>query len=177
MRLIPTPISGVILVEADPIADERGLFARVYDEDLFRDAGLPTDWPQSNLSWNPRVGTLRGMHYQTGPHGESKLVRCIRGRIFDVVVDLRRTSSSYLKWWGVELSANERNALYITDGCAHGFLTIDAESEVHYMMGARYEAGSAAGVRWNDPAFNIQWPAAPTLIGARDANYPDYISL
>ena len=174
MRLISTPISGVILVEADPVVDERGLFARIYDEDLFREAGLPTSWPQSNVSWNPRLGTLRGMHYQTGPHAESKLVRCIRGRIFDVAIDLRETSGSFLQWWGVELSANARNAVYIPEGCAHGFLTLEAETEVHYMMSARYQAASGAGVRWNDPAFSIHWPAAPTLIGLRDAGYPDY---
>ncbi|MCP8940097.1 dTDP-4-dehydrorhamnose 3,5-epimerase [Alsobacter sp. SYSU M60028] len=174
MKLVPTELPGVMVVEAEPVGDERGLFARVYDADAFAAAGLPTDWPQCNLSWNPVRHTLRGMHFQTGEAAEPKLVRCTRGRVFDVAVDLRPASPGFRRWVGVELDADRRNALYVPPGCAHGFLTLTQEAEVLYMMGARYRPEAASGVRWNDPAFAIAWPAAPALIGPRDASWPDF---
>lgn len=174
MRIVATPLEGVRLVEASPVGDERGLFARIYDEEAFGAAGLPTHWPQLNLSWNPTRGTLRGMHFQAGEHAEPKLVRCTRGRIHDVAIDLRPGSASFRRWFAVELDAERRNALYVPPGCAHGFLTLTDEAEVLYMMGAAYHAPSARGVRWDDPAFAVDWPFSPVLIGERDASWPDF---
>lgn len=174
MKLQGTRIPGVMVVEPSPHADDRGLFARTYDGEVFADAGLPVHWPQCNTSWNPKRGTLRGLHYQAEPKPEPKLVRCTRGRVFDVAVDLRSDSPAYLSWFGIELSANNRIALYVPPGCAHGFLTLDDESEVFYQMGESYVPDLARGVRWDDPAFTIDWPCAPVLIGERDATYPDF---
>lgn len=174
MKLTATAIPGVTVVEVSPHADDRGLFARTYDAALFAEAGLPTHWPQCNTSWNPKRGTLRGMHYQAEPRPEPKLVRCTRGRVFDVAVDLRPDSPTFKAWVGVELSADTRAALYIPPGCAHGFLTLEDGCEVFYQMGESYVPELARGVRWDDPAFAIAWPTRPLLIGARDAAYPDF---
>ncbi|MEW5729779.1 MAG: dTDP-4-dehydrorhamnose 3,5-epimerase [Pseudomonadota bacterium] len=174
MKITATTIPGVMVVEVSPHADDRGLFARTYDAALFAEAGLPTHWPQCNTSWNPRRGTLRGMHYQAEPRPEPKLVRCTRGRVFDVAVDLRPASPTFKAWVGVELSADGRAALYVPPGCAHGFLTLEDGCEVFYQMGESYVPELARGVRWNDPAFAIAWPMEPLLIGARDAAYPDF---
>ena len=175
MQLKPTSIEGLIEVEVALIEDERGGFARTYDEDIFRNAGLPTRWPQCNTSWNRSRGTLRGMHFQTAPREEPKLVRCTAGRVFDVAIDLRKSSRTYRAWHGVELSAEKRNALFIPAGFAHGFLTLQDGSEVLYQMGEVFDQALARGVRWNDPAFAIRWPFAPRVISARDAAYPDYM--
>jgi dTDP-4-dehydrorhamnose 3,5-epimerase len=174
VQLERTAIEGLVEVKVTPHEDERGVFARTYDEDAFARAGLPTDWPQCNTSWNRRRGTLRGMHFQAAPKEEPKLVRCTAGRVFDVAVDLRRSSSTYLGWVGVELSAEKRNALFIPAGLAHGFLTLEDGSEVYYQMGAKFDGALQHGVRWNDRAFAIAWPFAPTVISARDASYADY---
>jgi dTDP-4-dehydrorhamnose 3,5-epimerase len=174
MRLTPTNLPGVVMVDITPHEDERGLFARVYDEAVFKAAGLPHHWPQSSLSFNRKRGTLRGMHYQKEPKGEPKLVRCARGRIFDVAVDLRPQSPTYRRWIGLELSADNRRALYIPPGCAHGFITLEDECEVAYQIGEDYVAELARGVRWNDPAFAIAWPIEPTMMAERDAGYADF---
>jgi len=174
MNIRPTALVGVMVVGPTVNADERGLFARTYDAAAFAAAGLPTLWPQCNTSSNARKGTLRGLHYQAEPRPDPKLVRCTRGRIFDVVVDLRKNSASFLRWTGVELSEDNRDALAIPAGCAHGFLTLEDNCEVFYMMGEVYVPELARGVRWNDPAFAIQWPAVPTVIAERDANWPDF---
>ncbi len=150
------------------------MFARTYDAALFAAAGLPTGWPQCNTSWNARKGTLRGLHYQAEPRPDPKLVRCTRGRIFDVAVDLRKNSASFGRWIGVELSADNREALAIPAGCAHGFLTLEDECEVFYMMGEIYVAELARGVRWDDPAFAIAWPAEPVTMSNKDASWPDF---
>lgn len=173
MQLIPTKLAGVFIVEAAAHADERGLFARTYDASVFADAGLPVDWPQCNTSFNLRRGTLRGLHYQAEPKGEPKLVRCTRGAVFDVAVDLRDGSDTRHQWVGAELSADNRRALFIPTGFAHGFLTLEDQSEVFYQMGETYDASLARGVRWNDPALQIAWPIAVTVISPRDAGYPD----
>lgn len=165
---------GVMVVNVTANTDERGLFARTYDADAFAAAGLPTEWPQCNTSWNMRKGTLRGLHFQAGPHPDPKLVRCTRGRIFDVVVDLRPDSPTFRQWTGTELSEGNRVSLAIPPGCAHGFLTLEDNCEVFYMMGAVYVPELARGVRWNDPGFAIQWPAEPAAISERDANWPDF---
>jgi dTDP-4-dehydrorhamnose 3,5-epimerase len=174
MKIEATALPGVMLVSIEPHADERGLFARTYDAEKFAAAGLPATWPQCNLSWNRQRGTLRGMHYQQAPFEEPKLVRCTAGRVFDVAVDLRRGSPSYCRWVGVELSRNRRNALFIPAGCAHGFLTLEDDSELFYMMGEAFQPETAAGVRWNDPAFGIAWPMAPITMAERDAAWPDF---
>ncbi len=174
MYLKKTPIDGLVEVEVALHEDERGAFGRTYDEETFRRAGLPTHWPQCNSSWNRQCGTLRGMHFQIAPGEEPKLVRCTSGRIFDVAVDLRVESQTYLKWFGVELSASRRNALFIPAGLAHGFLTLEDASEVFYQMGAVYNGALQAGVRWNDPAFSIAWPFEPKVISERDAGFEDY---
>jgi len=174
MRLEATSIPGVMLIEVDAHRDERGLFARTYDEATFVAAGLPTRWPQCNTTWNPRRGTLRGLHFQAAPHPEPKLMRCTQGRIFDVAVDLRPDSPTFTRWLTTELAAERRNALYIPAGCAHGFLTLEDNCEVLYQMGEVYVPELVRGVRWNDPAFAIAWPFAPAMINARDASWPDF---
>jgi dTDP-4-dehydrorhamnose 3,5-epimerase len=174
MNIRATALVGVMVVSPTADADERGLFARTYDAAAFAAAGLPTRWPQCNTSANRCKGTLRGLHYQAEPRPDPKLVRCTRGRIFDVVVDLRKKSASFGHWAGVELSEQNRDALAIPAGCAHGFMTLEDDSEVFYMMGEVYVPELARGVRWNDPAFAIRWPAVPTIIAERDASWPDY---
>jgi dTDP-4-dehydrorhamnose 3,5-epimerase len=174
VQLKPTAIEGLIEVEVTLREDARGAFARTYDEEIFAKAGLPTHWPQCNTSFNHKRGTLRGMHFQAAPKEEPKLVRCTAGSVFDVAVDLRRGSPTYLKWVGVELSAAKRNALFIPVGFAHGFLTLEDGSELLYQMGVSYDAALQRGVRWNDPAFGITWPFAPSVIAPRDAEYALY---
>jgi dTDP-4-dehydrorhamnose 3,5-epimerase len=175
MELQSTALAGAFLVEVTAIPDSRGLFARTYDAERFAAAGLPTNWPQSNVSWNRLRGTLRGMHYQAEPRPEPKLVRCTRGAVFDVAVDLRPGSPTLRRWIAVELSAARHNALYIPAGLAHGFLTLEDDCEVFYQMGESYDAELARGVRWNDPAFAIEWPFAPAVISDRDASFPDFV--
>ncbi len=172
--LLPTEVQGALLVAPVAINDERGLFARTYDAAIFARAGFPTDWPQCNTSWNARKGTLRGMHYQTAPRPDAKIVRCTRGRIFDVAVDLRPDSPTYRRWTGVELSQENRRALAIPGGCAHGFMTLEDDCEVFYMMGDTYVPDLARGIRWNDPAFGIVWPAEPVVIAEKDKSWPDF---
>ena len=175
MVIQPTALSGVMEIRIEPLVDDRGLFARTYDEEIFSQAGLPTSWPQCNLSWNELRGTLRGMHYQSGDAGEPKLVRCTRGRIFDVAVDINPSSQSFKQWVGIELHAEKRNALYIPPGFAHGFLTLEDGCEVLYQMGTSYVPDAACGVRWDDPAFDIKWPFKPKTISQKDACYVDFI--
>ncbi|MFH3479162.1 dTDP-4-dehydrorhamnose 3,5-epimerase [Xanthobacter variabilis] len=174
MKFVPTTVDGVMLVEVTPFEDERGLFARTFCADTFRAHGLMDRFVHANTSWNPRKGTLRGLHLQAPPRADAKLVRAVRGRIFDVAVDLRPTSTTYLNWTAAELSAKRRNALYIPEGCAHGFLTLEDETEVFYLHSEVYVPDLARTYRWNDPAFGVDWPAAPTTISARDAAAEDY---
>jgi dTDP-4-dehydrorhamnose 3,5-epimerase len=172
----PTALAGVMVVAANPHVDHRGRFARTFDADEFARAGLPTVWPQCNTSSNDRRWTLRGMHFQAAPRPDPKLVRCTRGRIFDVAVDLRPDSATFRRWFGVELSDETRNALFIPGGCAHGFLTLEDNCEVFYMMGEVYLPELACGVRWNDAAFGIAWPYDPVAISERDTSWPDFPS-
>lgn len=174
MRFVPTPIAGVVRVEAEPHADERGLFARLHCPEEFAAAGIAFEPAQTSVSRNPKAGTLRGMHYQAAPHAETKLVRVARGRVFDVAVDLRPDSPTYRQWTGVELSADNLVGLYIGEGIAHGFLTLEPDSDVVYQIAPAYRPGHDAGVRWDDPAFGIDWPGHPQLISERDASYPDH---
>lgn len=174
MRFVPAGIDGAYFVDLAVSRDDRGSFARSYCRDLFRDAGIGFEPVQCNLSRNPAPGTLRGMHYQRPPNGEAKLVQCVRGRIFDVAVDLRRPSPTFGIAVGVELAADNDRLFYIPEGCAHGFLTRAADSDVFYYMGSAYAPGTAAGLRWNDPAFTMSWPEPPRLVSDRDAGYPDF---
>jgi len=174
MEFHKTELPGVVIVTVEPHPDERGLFARTFDAAEFAAAGLPSHWPQCNTSWNARKGTLRGMHFQAAPRPEPKLVRCTRGRIFDVAVDLRPDSPTFRRWTGTELSHELRNALFIPAGCAHGFLTLEDDCEVLYFMGESYVPDLARGVRWNDPAFGIAWPFEPVAMSERDASYADF---
>jgi dTDP-4-dehydrorhamnose 3,5-epimerase len=174
MEIRPTMLRGVMTVTVDPYTDERGIFAKTVDAQIFAAAGMPIMWPQCNTSWNARRGTLRGMHFQMAPRPDPKLIRCTRGRIFDVAVDLRPTSATFCQWIGEELSHERRNALFVPAGCAHGFLTLEDDCEVFYMMGESYMPELARGVRWNDPTFNIGWPFQPTAMSEQDANWPDF---
>jgi dTDP-4-dehydrorhamnose 3,5-epimerase len=177
MRFHETPLPGVWLIEPERICDERGWFARTFDRDEFLARGLDSEVVQCNVSRNALRGTLRGMHYQAEPHGESKLVRCSRGAIFDVAVDLRRDSPTYCRWHGVDLSADNGLAYYIPAGLAHGFQTLAEDSEVLYQMGHRYVPDAARGVRFDDPAFGILWPRSQgeRVVSERDASYPDFV--
>ncbi|MET1756959.1 dTDP-4-dehydrorhamnose 3,5-epimerase [Novosphingobium sp. RD2P27] len=174
MRFLPTAIAGAFIVEADPREDERGSFARTFCAKLFADQGLPSHYPQCSISVNHKRGTLRGLHYQKEPQAEAKLVRVTRGTVFDVAVDLRTESSTYLQWTAVELNAVQRNALAIPAGCAHGYLTLEDNCELYYHLSKDYAPDLAGGIRWDDPLFAIDWPFAPIVIGARDAAYPSY---
>lgn len=178
MRFIQTPLPGAWVLELEEIEDERGWFARTFDAEEFRARGCNPEVAQCNASFNARRGTLRGMHYQAEPHGESKLVRCVRGAIFDVAVDLRPDSSTYQGWHGVQLSAENRLAFYIPAGLAHGFQTLTDDSEVLYQMGNPYVPEAARGVRFDDPAFAIEWPAVEgeRTISEKDSSYP-YLEL
>ena len=174
MRFEPTAIVGAFFVELDVHEDERGLFARTFCEQVFAQVGIDMRVVQANVSRNPTAGTLRGMHYQAPPHGEPKLIQCLRGRIFDVAIDLRCHTSSCRSSACTELSADDNRLFFIPAGCAHGFLTLEDHSDVLYYMGTAFVPGAGRGVRWNDPAFAIAWPTWPRLISARDASYADY---
>jgi dTDP-4-dehydrorhamnose 3,5-epimerase len=174
MRFISTALAGVMVIELDAVEDERGFFARIFCQNEFADAGIEMQPRQLNLSHNAHALTMRGLHYQAAPHAESKLVQCVRGRIFDVALDLRSDSPSYRRWFGLELAPHLRQTLYIPAGCAHGFLTLEKASDVYYVMGQSFVPEAGRGVRWNDPAFGIDWPARPELISKRDRSFPNF---
>lgn len=174
MQFRQTTLPGVLVIDLDLHEDARGSFARTFCEQEFLRAGLSFKPAQINLSQNPRASTLRGMHFQADPHGEIKVVQCVRGRIFDVAVDLRAASPGYQRWFGIELAPGLRRMLYIPQGCAHGFLTLEDDSDVLYLVGHAYEPSAQRGVRWNDPAFAIAWPAQPLVMSARDEACPDF---
>jgi dTDP-4-dehydrorhamnose 3,5-epimerase len=172
MIFTESPLPGAFLVEMEPLADERGFFARTYCADEFAAQGLGVDLHQCSVSFNARKGTLRGLHYQDAPHEEHKLVRCTAGAIFDVIVDIRPQSPSYRRWFGTDLTAQNRRSLFIPAGYAHGFLTLSDDAEVYYMISVPHAPEYSRGCRWNDPAFGIQWPMKPSVISSRDAAYP-----
>lgn len=174
MRFAPTPIPGVAIVELDRHSDDRGYFARAYCPDEFAAAGYPFTPVQTSLSHNRAARTLRGMHYQPAPHGEAKLVRVVRGRIHDVALDLRPDSATFGRWTATELSAANGRALLIPEGVAHGFITLESDSELLYMIDRMYAPGHGQAVRWNDPAFGIDWPVRPDVISPADAGLPDF---
>ena len=170
-----TAIEGVCLVEPERHDDERGFFARTWDAVEFAEHGLSGRVVQCSTSYNPRRGTLRGLHYQVPPHEETKLVRCTSGAIFDVAVDLRPGSPTLCHWVAAELTAQNRLALYVPEGCAHGFLTLADDSEIAYQMSGPYVPEAARGVRFDDPAFAIDWPTQVVLVNERDLSYPDFV--
>ena len=174
MRFEQSPLPGAFVVDVDRKDDERGFFARTFCHDEFSEHGLVADYAQSSVSFNKRKGTLRGMHFQKKPHEETKLVRCAMGAIYDVIVDLRPGSPTQTRWFGIELSAVNRRAFYVPKGFAHGFITLADESEVLYQISTQFHPESAAGVRWNDPAFTIEWPLEAVVMSGRDRSYPDY---
>jgi dTDP-4-dehydrorhamnose 3,5-epimerase len=172
MRFTELGVQGAFLVEPEPHSDERGIFARTWDAEEFAAHGLPARFDQCSTSYNERAGTLRGMHLQLEPHGETKLVRCTRGRVQDMVLDLRESSPTFGLSHSVVLTADNRAALLVPPGCAHGFLTLEPAAEICYSIEGPYAPESADGVRWDDPAFAMAWYGAPTVISDRDASYP-----
>jgi dTDP-4-dehydrorhamnose 3,5-epimerase len=176
MLFTETGLPGALVVDAETQVDDRGFFARSWCSREFEARGLNAGIAQCNVSGNITKGTLRGMHYQVPPHAEVKLVRCTKGAIYDVIIDLRDASPTYLRHFGIELTADNHRALYIPEGFAHGFLTLQDHSEVFYQMSAFYEPSAARGVRFNDPAFGIQWPLPVAVISRRDQTYPDFSS-
>jgi dTDP-4-dehydrorhamnose 3,5-epimerase len=169
-----TKIPGVFEICLEPRTDERGFFARSWCQQEFEQHGLTPRTVQCNVSFNAKKGTLRGMHYQEAPFAEAKIVRCTQGTIYDVIVDLRPASTAFKKWIGVELTSARRNMVYIPEGCAHGFLTLEDNTELFYQMSEFYHPELSRGVRWNDPAFQIAWPSSVKQISERDASYPDF---
>jgi len=174
MRFIETELQGAYLLELERREDERGFFARAWCRRELEAQGLDTRVSQCNVSFNERQGTLRGMHYQRAPFAETKLIRCTRGAIFDVIIDLRRDSSTYRQWLGAELTADNDRMLYVPDGFAHGYVTLVDETETFYWVSEFYEPDSEGGVRWNDPAFEVQWPVTPVVISDKDRDWPDF---
>ena len=174
MKFRTTKLPGVIEIELELKSDERGFFARSWCQKEFEDHGLNAKLAQCSVSFNQRKGTLRGLHYQDAPHGEAKLVRCTRGSVYDVVVDLRPQSPLFKNWVAVVLTAERRNLLYVPEGCAHGFLTLEDATEVFYQISEFYHPELSRGVRWNDPAFQIVWPEPMQVISERDRTYPDF---
>jgi dTDP-4-dehydrorhamnose 3,5-epimerase len=175
MQFTETTLPGAYIIDPTIHEDPRGLYIPTFSRSAFAAHNCNPHIEESNLSTNKRAGTLRGMHYQADPHAQSKLVRCTRGAIWDAIIDLRPASPTFKQWIGVELSANNRRQLYIPEGFAHGFITLEDDSEVLYQMGSPYHATAGRGVRHNDPAFNIHWPRPVTTIIDRDNTYPDFV--
>lgn len=174
MKLISLPLSGACLLELEPVSDERGFFARTWCAEEFKRLGLNPKLVQCSISWNARRGTLRGLHYQTEPYTEAKLIRCCSGAIYDVIVDIRPASPTYGKWAAAELTSENRKMLYTPEGFAHGFQTLVDNTEVSYQISASYQPEYARGVRWNDPVFGIEWPVSHPILSARDRAFADH---
>lgn len=175
MQFTPLEVAGAYAIDLEKRGDARGYFARVWCEDEMRDQGLDgTRIAQINTGFSRNRGTLRGMHYQTSPHAEVKIVRCLRGSVFDVVVDLRPDSPTFRRWSGLTLSAKSGRAMYVPKGCAHGYLTLEDESELMYTTSQKYAPDAATGVRFDDVAFGIEWPAAIEIVSDADLSWPDF---
>jgi dTDP-4-dehydrorhamnose 3,5-epimerase len=173
MIFTETPLAGAYVIELERLEDERGFFARSWCADEYSRKGLEAKVVQANVSLNKQSGTLRGMHYQAPPFAESKVVSCTRGAIYDVIIDLRAGSSTFLRWFGVELNADNRKTLYVPKFFAHGFLTLQDHSEVTYLISEFYSPQHARGVRWNDGLFGIRWPKIPQVLSVKDGQYAD----
>lgn len=176
MIFTETTLRGVFILEMEKLKDERGFFARTWCKRELGEHGLNTDLAQCSVSFNHKKGTLRGMHYQVAPHQETKIVRCTKGAIYDVVIDLRAESNTFTQWLALELNAENRRMLYIPRGMAHGFQTLQDDTEVFYQISEFHAPEYACGVRWDDPAFNIQWPQDEPILSARDRAYPDFVA-
>lgn len=174
MIFTETALKGAFVIDPKPVRDERGLFARTWCQKEFEAQGLSVRWVQSSISLNSRRGTMRGMHYQASPNEEVKLVRCTAGAIYDVIVDLRPTGPTYGQHVGITLTADNRRAVYIPKQFAHGFLTLEDDSEVSYHMSEFYAPSSARGIRWDDPALNIQWPEPILIVSKKDQMWPTF---
>lgn len=175
MEIIETKLQGAYLIKPQELRDERGFFARVSDSDVFAQYGINFTIAQSSISFNHKRGTLRGMHYQAEPYSEGKLVRCTMGSLTDVIVDLRPASTSYMRWIAVMLTADNRYTLWVPPGFAHGFQTLEHNTEVLYQITEFYHPEAARGLRWNDPAFGIEWPLSDPILSQRDREFPDFI--
>ena len=174
MKYEPTDVEGAFLLSLEPRGDERGFFSRVFCADEFASRGLEAAVSQANTSVSAKAGTLRGMHYQVAPHGEAKLVKCIRGSAFDVVLDLREGSPTFGRWAGAALTPENRLMMYAPKGCAHGFLTLEDGTEMLYTASAPYQGPAERIIRWNDPAFAIRWPRDPEVLSPKDQDAADY---
>ena len=175
MIFTETPLPGAYIVDLELRTDDRGFFARAWCQDEFEQQGLNTRIVQCNMSYNHSVGTVRGLHYQKPPHAEVKLIRCTRGAIWDVIVDLRPDSATYKKWFGTELTAENRRMLYVPENFAHGYITLEPGTETFYQVSEFYSAEHEAGIRWNDPAVAITWPTEPVVLSDKDAHHPAFL--
>lgn len=174
MRFIPTELDGAYIIELEPVLDERGFFARTFCEQEFEKNRLTSRFVQCNVVWSEVKGTLRGMHYQVAPYAEVKIVRCTRGAIYDVIIDLRPDSQTRIKWTAVELTSVCNKMLYVPEGFAHGYQTLEPDTEVSYWMSSFYSPDAQRGVRWDDPAFGILWPTPNPILSEKDRSYPDF---
>lgn len=174
MKFIETELKGSFIIELEPIEDDRGFFARSFCQKEFKKQGLNSDIVQCNISYNLKCGTLRGMHFQIEPYSETKVVSCVKGSIYDVIIDLRKDSKTYLKWVSVVLSEENKKMLYIPENFAHGFQTLENNTYVYYQMGHFYKPEAAYGIRYNDPLLNICWPLEHKIISEKDISYKDF---
>lgn len=174
MKFEPLRLPGSFQIKPELVTDERGFFVRTFCSQTFAANGLNAGFKQCGASFNASKHTLRGMHHQTSPHAEAKLVRCTQGAAYHVILDLRSYSETYLKWVGLELNSENRHMLYVPEGVAHGFMTLVDATEIFYQISESYSPANAHGVRWDDPAFGIEWPATPGTLSDRDANFPDF---
>lgn len=176
MIFTETALKGAFILEVKQLEDERGFFGRIWCKKEMEDHGLNGNVVQANMSYNKKKGTVRGMHFQHSPYAETKLIRCTKGAIYDVIIDLRKDSPTYKQWIGVELTEQNHKMLYVPENFAHGFITLEDDTEVAYQVTQYYTPGAEGGIRWNDPSFNIQWPVPVDLVSDKDKNHPDYIA-
>jgi len=174
MKFAKTDFDGVYLIEIEKSEDDRGFFARTFDSKIFEENGLISRFVQSSMSYNIKKGTIRGIHYQISPYAETKLVTCVNGKIFDVLIDLRPDSKTFKKWQSFELDSKNYSSIYIPKGIAHGFQTLQDDSVIHYQISQIYKPESSRGIRWDDKLFNIIWPLKPTIVSKKDQEYLDY---
>jgi dTDP-4-dehydrorhamnose 3,5-epimerase len=176
VRFTETPIAGAYIIDIEPLEDERGFFARNWCRQELEALGLNTGVAQCSTSYNKRRGTLRGMHYQIKPYAETKLVRCVRGSIYDVILDIRPSSPTYKEWFALELTSGNHRTLYIPEDLAHGFQTLEDDTEVYYQISEIYQPDYSRGIRWNDSAFKIRWPIEQQVMSERDLSFPDFMA-
>ncbi len=174
MKFTETKLAGAYIIDLNKLEDDRGFFARTFCTQELEDHNLISNVEQANMSWNEKSGTMRGMHYQVDPYQETKLVRCVRGALYDVIIDLRADSKTYGEWVGLELTADNHRALFVPRDFAHGFVTLEDNTDAFYMVSQSYVPNAESGIRWNDPKFAIDWPIQPTIVSEKDANWDDY---